>query len=128
MTILTPLQFEIARLHASGLPMREVAKRAGTTYGSVRACLPKIRDRLGARTRPAIARALQDAEARPRGAMTRPARSGFRPGDTVRFVSGPNKGREGIYLRTVNNDQWYVRINGARIAVVAKHIQPKEQA
>lgn len=125
--LLSPLQYEIARLYATGLPAHEIAVRAGTTYGSVKCQLPRLRKRLGVSTRRDFAAVLERCEVRPPRALNKPNRLGMHQGDAVRFVSGPHAGKDGIYLRSVNSHQWRVRIGTAEIAVMAKHIQPKEQ-
>lgn len=128
MHVLTHLQFEIARLYASGVMGRDIASRVGTTYGSVKCMLPRIRKKLGARTRREIAAALQNCEARGRSGNNRLGRSGIRPGDPITFVSGPYRGRDGVYIRSNNSVSWYVQIGSAQIATAAQHIRPKEQA
>lgn len=127
-TILTPPQYELARLFASGLPHPEIARRIGKSPNAVAVNLMYLRRKLGVRTPREIAIVLQNCEVREWDYRGNVGASGLRYGDPVRITGGRFAGREGTYIRTHSNRLWHVQVGGGTFALTAKYIQPKEQA
>lgn len=125
--MLSPLQFEIARMEASGLPRLEIVRRSGATPETVCNLLYRIRVRLGvpARDRRALAAALLEVDVIRRGGQSRPvsARYGIRRGHPVRIVAGRYAGRSGQWAGAHSDGRVRVAINGALVHLMAQYVE-----
>jgi DNA-binding CsgD family transcriptional regulator len=119
---LTPSQHEVARLYAAGLRRAEIARRLGLRIRTVDAHMTATRQRLGTRSRRAMATSLAEVEvARLRGGV--PSAQGYEPGDAVWVVGGRYAGRAGVYVRRANALQLYVRIGGGIVAPKRENVR-----
>jgi len=121
--VLTPLQYDVCRLEAVGLPRDEIARRLGTGKPTVAALVCRIRRRLGVRTRRELAAALLDCVAQEWDYNGRVTAEGLHIGDAVRITGGYFVGRTGVYAGAANSTQLRIQINGGTFALARKYIE-----
>lgn len=120
---LTSRQFEVARLAATMLPRREIARRLNVGVRSIDAMLYRIFKRLGIDGRRALAAQLADVEIRDINGGGQKSRHGLTVGDAVTITGGRFVGRRGRYAGAENGSQIRVQIGGATFALRAKYVQ-----
>lgn len=120
--ILSPRQYEAARLIAAGITVAETARRMGVTTSAASMHLRRATRRLGVSGRRALAAALLDCTP---GIRPRPSRSGLVRGQPVRIVGGRYAGREATYLKLANKHQVLVAIGAGEINVSAKFVEAR---
>ncbi|MFN8758858.1 MAG: hypothetical protein ACK5XA_08620 [Tagaea sp.] len=128
MTRLTPLQYEIARLVATGLPRDEVARRTGSTRATVSHLVCRVRHRLGVTDDRHLAAALLECIVTTRGVQGRIGRRGLRIGDPVRITGGRFAGRDGTYVGFCNSDKARIQIGGGHFYLDYRFIEPVREA
>jgi DNA-binding CsgD family transcriptional regulator len=123
--ILTPRQYEAARLVATGVQRAEAARRLGVTCSTIDQHLRAAATRLDVDGRRELAAALLTCEVAKR---PRIGRFGFTRGQPVRIIGGRYAGRDGTYLKAANSYQMLVAIGAGRIAVTARFVVGQEAA
>lgn len=123
MHVLTPLQYDVCRLEAVGLPRDEIARRTGLRRPIVSRIVTLARRRLGVQGRRELAAVLVDCEVRQHGRRGRPSAHGLRPGDPIRVTGGHYAGRVGVYVATHNSLQWRVQFGGGTYTLFTKFIE-----
>lgn len=125
--VLTPTQYECARLAATGLPRAEIARRMGVSLHSVSSVLDRAYKRLNIRSRRQIAPLL--LECRVGSAKYQPkSRLGVVAGDSVRITGGRYGGHVGTYVRAHNSTQICIQVRGAAILAARKYVEPVKEA
>lgn len=119
------MQYEYARLAATGIPRREIARRLGVAPETVdemvqRACL-----RLGVDRRD-LGQALLKCNVHADKGGKRSS-LGLRRGDAVKIVGGVYTGKKGHYVRAANSKQVYVSVGGAELAIRRSFIVAADQ-
>jgi DNA-binding CsgD family transcriptional regulator len=122
--ILTPAQYECARLAATFVPRLEIARRLGLSDRTVNAHLRAAYKRLGVRRRRELAPRLLACEVRK---QQRIGLHGFRRGDPVRIVGGRYVGRVGTWLKQANSHQALVTVGGGTLAITLRFIAAGEE-
>lgn len=122
--ILTPAQYECARLAATFVPRLEIARRLGLSDRTVNAHLRAAYKRLGVRRRRELAPRLLACEVRK---QIRVGRHGFARGDQVRIVGGRYVGRVGTWLKQANSHQALVVVGGGTLAITLRFIAAGEE-
>lgn len=117
--ILTPAQYECARLAATFVPRLEIARRLGLSDRTVNAHLRAAYKRLGVRRRRELAPRLLACEVRK---QIRVGRHGFARGDQVRIVGGRYVGRTGTWLKQANAHQALVTVGGGTLAIMLRFV------
>lgn len=121
--MLTPAQHRVAVLRAGGVTTAEIARRLGLTLGSVEVYRTRINRRLGTSTRRELAEALQTCTIGRLHFGSR-SRRGFVRGQAVMVTGGRYAGRSGHYVGTDSSFYMRVRVGGAVLQLMIKHVQP----
>ena len=123
--MLTPRQYDAARLIAAGVQRAEAARRLGVTCSTIDQHIRSASRRLGVEGRRELAAALLTCEVAKR---PHPSRTGLVRGQAVRIVGGRYAGRDAIYLKLANRYQALVAIGAGQVAVTARFVAAAEVA
>jgi DNA-binding CsgD family transcriptional regulator len=119
---LTPAQYDVARLYATGLPRIEIARRLGISPRAVSDRMYIVRRHLGigVRERRELAAVLPRCRVMP---LFRRNALGFFAGDTLAITGGLYAGRTGTYVSRSNTRQVLVRVGCGVVSLRAAYLQ-----
>ena len=120
--MLTPRQYDAARLIATGVQRSEAARRLGVTCSTIDQHIRSASRRLGVEGRRELAAALLTCEV---ATLPHPSRTGLARGQSVRIVGGRYAGRDAVFQKLANRNQALVAIGAGQIAVMAKFVEPQ---
>lgn len=119
----TPREHEYARLAATLLPRREIARRLNVSVGTVNTTLRHVYEKLGVHSRRELAPLIPTLHVERIKTGGRVSSLGLKPGDAVRVTGGRFAGCAGTYVSWHNGMTVRIQIGGGRFSITRRYVE-----